>query len=107
MCKRVKGIKNSKGTFFSLFGILCTFLWPFISSGCSLQLLSFSLSSFFLVQICRCDINITLVGSNVVITDTCTSHKELCVQSARLSQFLTNAATWVNSENLLLHKVCV
>ena len=107
--KKEKERKKMKGTyFFSLFGLLCAFLWPFVSSGPSLQLFDFPLSSFLPVQICRCDVNITLVGSNViVITGTCTSHKDPSIQSARLSRFLTNAATWINSEKLTLHKVCV
>lgn len=92
--------------FFNLFGILHAFLWHVISSGPSLQLLDFPLSSFLPVQTCRCDINITLVGSSViVITGTCTSHKGPSIQSERLSKSFTNAVTWINSENLMLPKV--
>lgn len=100
--------EEERHIFFSIFGMLCVFLWPFISSGPSLHLLDFPLSSFLPIQICRCDVNITLVDSNdILIIGTCTSHKDPSVPSARLSRSLTKATTWIDSENLMLHKACV
>lgn len=82
---------------FSLVGMLCTFLWHFILAGPSLQLLNFPLNSFLPGQICRCDVNITLLGSNVIVI-TCTSLNNPSVQRARLSLSLPSTKLR-NSEN--------